>query len=79
MSAIRWGLFFLALVVTGLIGRTTFDDDLAISLVWPAYGLAAMWLASGNRRWWPVDLAGGSGPRLVWPFISPRVPCHRSF
>jgi signal transduction histidine kinase len=39
----------------GFLGRATVIDDNAISLVWPAAGVAALWLSSGDRRTWPGD------------------------
>ena len=43
-------------------GRTT-DDSLAISLVWPLYGVAVLWIGTGTRRSRPWDtLAWRSSP-----------------
>lgn len=41
----------------GFLGRATIIDDNAVSLVWPAAGVAALWLSSGDRRTWPGDAA----------------------
>ena len=45
---------FLAL---GYVGRVTLIDRDALNMVWPAAGVAALWLAAGSRRTWPVDAA----------------------
>lgn len=44
-------------VAAGYLGRLTVIDEDALSLVWPAAGVAALWLSSGNRYTWPVDVA----------------------
>jgi signal transduction histidine kinase len=41
----------------GYLGRATIIDRNSVALVWPAGGVAALWLASGNRQTWPGDLA----------------------
>jgi signal transduction histidine kinase len=41
----------------GLLGRATVIDERAISLAWPAAGIAALWFASGDRRTWSGDAA----------------------
>jgi signal transduction histidine kinase len=47
-------LFF---VLAGYVGRATVIDKDSLSLIWPAAGVAALWLGSGNRRTWPGDVA----------------------
>jgi signal transduction histidine kinase len=42
-------------VVFGLVGRYSLLGDATLSLIWPAAGVGALWVASGNRRTWPVD------------------------
>ena len=32
--------------------------DLGVSLVWPLYGVAVLWMATGDRRTWPWDVLG---------------------
>lgn len=44
-------------MAAGYLGRLTVIDDDALSLVWPAAGVAALWLSSGNRHTWAVDVA----------------------
>jgi signal transduction histidine kinase len=44
-------------VAFGFLGRATVIDENAVSLVWPAAGVAALWLSSGDRRTWPGDAA----------------------
>jgi signal transduction histidine kinase len=41
----------------GMLGRATVIDESALSLAWPAAGIAALWFASGDRRTWPGDVA----------------------
>jgi len=43
-------------VCAGLFSRATIIDDGAISLIWPAAGIAAVWIGSGTRRTRPFDL-----------------------
>ncbi|KQT90841.1 hypothetical protein ASG49_14000 [Marmoricola sp. Leaf446] len=51
-------LVWLALyVAAGVLGRLTIIDGHALSLVWPAAGVGALWLATSTRRRLPVDLA----------------------
>jgi signal transduction histidine kinase len=42
-------------VAFGLLGRSTVIDERALSLAWPAAGIAALWFASGDRRTWSGD------------------------
>jgi signal transduction histidine kinase len=53
--AIRVVLATAAFVAVGLVGRATVIDDNALSLVWPAAGVAALWFGSGDRRTWAGD------------------------
>ncbi|QBR91686.1 ATP-binding protein [Nocardioides euryhalodurans] len=57
-QVLRLAGFALATYLAGDIGRLTFDEQLQISLVWPLYGVAVLWLASGTPRTWPWDVAG---------------------
>lgn len=59
-AAVRFVGFAIATFLAGAIGRLTYDDSLGLSLVWPIYGLAIVWLASGNRATWPWDVLGMS-------------------
>ena len=43
-------------VAFGYLGRITVIDHNSISLIWPAAGIAAVWIGSGNRHTWPADL-----------------------
>lgn len=43
-------------VAFGYLGRSAVIDRESISLIWPAAGIAAAWVGSGNRRTWPTDL-----------------------
>lgn len=46
----------LAFVVAGLLGRGTTMDGSELALVWPAAGIAVLWIASGDRTQWRTDL-----------------------
>jgi signal transduction histidine kinase len=43
-------------VAVGYLGRITVIDHGSVSLIWPAAGVAAVWVGSGNRQTWPADL-----------------------
>jgi signal transduction histidine kinase len=43
-------------VAFGYLGRITVIDHGSISLIWPAAGVAAVWVGSGTRQTWPGDL-----------------------
>jgi signal transduction histidine kinase len=40
----------------GYLGRIAVIDRDSISLIWPAAGVAAVWIGSGNRQTWPADV-----------------------
>jgi len=42
-------------ILAGYLGRATTIGDEGLSLIWPAIGIAGLWIGSGNRRTWPVD------------------------
>lgn len=48
-----WALLYVA---AGYLGRATIIDDQALSLVWPAAGVAVLWVISKSRRTAPFDL-----------------------
>jgi len=54
----RFAAFLVAAHLAGDIGRLSYDDDLDLSLVWPLYGVAVLWLATGSRATWLWDLGG---------------------
>lgn len=56
-QALRLLGFAAAFVAAGFLGRMTIIDGEALSLVWPAAGIATLWIGSsrGRARW--VDLA----------------------
>jgi signal transduction histidine kinase/integral membrane sensor domain MASE1 len=54
---VRLLAFATATVAAGAVGRLSHDDELTVSLVWPLYGVAVLWLATGDRRTWPWDVA----------------------
>jgi len=58
LAAARFTGFTVAALVAGDVGRLSHDPDLGVSLVWPLYGVAVLWLATGDRRTWPWDVAG---------------------
>lgn len=53
----RLAVWLPAFVAAGVLGRLTIIDGGSLSLVWPAAGVAAIWLASATRRTLPVDAA----------------------
>lgn len=52
----RLAVWVPVFVAAGVLGRLTIIDGGAMSLVWPAAGVAAIWLASATRRTLPVDV-----------------------
>lgn len=44
-----------AILAAGYLGRATVIDD-GLSLIWPAIGVAAIWLGTGDRSTWLIDL-----------------------
>ncbi|QBX54691.1 EAL domain-containing protein [Nocardioides seonyuensis] len=56
-SLARLAGWTLAFVVAGLAGRGTAIDGQGLALVWPAAGVAVLWLASGDRAQRRVDVA----------------------
>ncbi|MCW2857606.1 MAG: sensor signal transduction histidine kinase [Marmoricola sp.] len=54
--ALRLALATSVFVAAGYFGRTTVIDGKGLSLIWPAVGVAGLWIGSGNRRTWPTDL-----------------------
>lgn len=44
------------LVACGYLARATVIEGQGLSLISPAIGVAGLWIASGNRRTWPMDV-----------------------
>jgi len=42
-------------LAAGYVGRATIIGDDGLILIWPAIGVAGLWVCSGNRSTWPVD------------------------
>ena len=57
-ALLRPVLFGLLTVLAALVGRSTNDEALGISLVWPLYGVGVLWIASGSRASRPWDTLG---------------------
>ncbi len=57
-SVLRYLLFSCFTVVTVMIGRFTTDEALGLGLVWPLYGVAVLWVASGRGRGRILDTVG---------------------
>jgi len=55
--ALRIACGVVLFVLLGYLGRRTVIYEQSVSLIWPAAGVAAFWLASGSRRTWPGDAA----------------------
>ena len=63
---VRVGGFALLFWAAGLVGRLTIMDATSVSLVWPAAGVAAAWLAVASAgRWWGVDVAAMAAVTVV--------------
>lgn len=54
-----------AFIAAGYLGRATVIDGQGLSLIWPAIGVAALWLGTGDRRTWPTDLAALAAATLT--------------
>ncbi len=54
--ALRLAVATSVFVAAGYVGRATTIDGKGLSLIWPAIGVAGLWIGSGNRRTWPSDL-----------------------
>ncbi|WP_183408337.1 ATP-binding protein [Nocardioides pocheonensis] len=54
---LRVALGTVLFVAFGFLGRLTVIDETSLSLIWPAAGVAALWLSTGDRRTWPTDFA----------------------
>ena len=77
--------FAVAFVVAGYVGRTTIVDETATSLVWPAAGVAVLWLLATPRRlWWTtlallavltflVNRTTGSGTPMTLVFVATNL------
>jgi signal transduction histidine kinase len=59
--AIGAGLFIAA----GYLGRATVIGGHGLSLIWPAIGVAGLWIGSGNRRTWPADVLALIGSTML--------------
>ena len=82
---VRTAGFAAAFLIAGFIGRTTIIDATATSLVWPAAGVAALWVLATptHLRWLPLVLIGvfsfvvnrstGSGTPMTVVFVGANV------
>ncbi|MCX6397507.1 MAG: ATP-binding protein [Propionibacteriales bacterium] len=50
--------FFSLFTAFGLVGRTLLTTDGRTALIWPAAGVAALWLGTAGPRRWGVDVIG---------------------
>lgn len=64
-SAARLALWTAAFVGAGYVGRVTIIDGTALSLVWPAAGVAVLWFATSTRRTVTVDVLTLSAATFV--------------
>jgi signal transduction histidine kinase len=55
--ALRLGLALALFTAFGALGRATVLEHGGMSLVWPAAGIAALWIGTGDPRALPLDLA----------------------
>jgi signal transduction histidine kinase len=58
VAPLRFVAFLLLTYVAGEAGRATYHEPSGISLIAPAYGVTALWLATSTRRTLPWDLGG---------------------
>lgn len=63
--ALRVVLGTALFVAAGYLGRATVIGGHGLSLVWPAIGVAGLWIGSGNRWTWPADLTALTGSILL--------------
>jgi diguanylate cyclase (GGDEF)-like protein/PAS domain S-box-containing protein len=82
---VRLVVWVAAFVAAGYVGRATIIDGTALSLVWPAAGVAALWLATGGRRTRAGDVAAlacaafvvnattGASPSLALVFVAANL------
>ena len=56
-AVVRLASWTAAFVAAGYVGRATIIDGTALSLVWPAAGVALLWLATSSRRTVAADTA----------------------
>ena len=54
LTVFRLGAWTAAFVAAGYVGRATIIDGGALSLVWPAAGIAALFMATARGAWAPV-------------------------
>lgn len=55
-ALLRTALWLTAYVLASFLGRAVVVGPMKVGLVWPAAGVALAWLASSNRRLFPIDV-----------------------
>ncbi|GAA4078349.1 diguanylate cyclase domain-containing protein [Nocardioides kongjuensis] len=80
-AVVRLASWTAAFVAAGYVGRATIIDGTALSLVWPAAGVALLWLATSSRRTvaadtvcfatatFVVNASTGASPALATVFV----------
>lgn len=80
-AVVRLAAWTAAFVGSGYVGRATIIDGTALSLVWPAAGVAVLWLATSTRRTvvpdavtfgaatFVVNASTGASPALAAVFV----------
>jgi len=63
--ALRVAVGSVLFIVAGYIGRATVIDGQGLSLIWPAIGVAGLWIGSGNRHTWPADIVALAASTMV--------------
>ena len=54
----RFALLSALTFLSTTVGRTTLDEGLGVSLVWPLYGVGVLWIGTGDRKTRPWDTLG---------------------
>ncbi|HET6153501.1 MAG TPA: ATP-binding protein [Marmoricola sp.] len=57
--------FMVVFLIAGYVGRATVIQGHGISLIWPAIGVATVWIGTSNRRSLPADVAALSASTLL--------------
>jgi signal transduction histidine kinase len=72
--ALRLALATSIFLAAGYVGRATAIDGKGFSLIWPAAGVAGLWIGGGNRRTWPADLIALSVSTVVVTMTTGATP-----
>lgn len=73
VAARRTGVYFVLFTALGVIGRTVLTTDGRTALIWPAAGVAALWLGTAGRRW-PTDAFGLAAATVLVNSLTGATP-----